>query len=76
MAGSSGRDIFALCSYSHSASRCLTKSADRHQANDPLMADDREMAKPSIGHFFHGHMNVLVLPRRDHSTVMCIDTGR
>jgi hypothetical protein len=34
------------------------------------MADDRQMAKPSIGHFFHGHMNSLVVIT---SAVMCID---
>src|SRR2546429_3227028 len=66
--GSSGRDIF---SHHFVFIFVLGESVpdqvpDRHQANEPLLADDREMAKPSIGHFFHGYMNELVLTRRDH----------
>ena len=66
--GSSGRDIFSrhfLFIFVLGES-VLDQVPDRHQADEPLMADDREMAKPSIGHFFHRHMNALVLTRRDH----------
>jgi len=55
-----------FCSYSYFGESVFDQVADRYQADEVLMADDREMAKPSIGHFFHGHMNALILTHRDH----------
>jgi hypothetical protein len=43
----------------------LDQIADRHQAYDPIIAHDREMAKSLISHLFHGQMNAFILTRRD-----------
>ena len=56
----------ALCSYSHSSKSVLDHVADRHQPDELLIADDREMARAFIGHFFHGPMDAFILTRCDH----------
>jgi len=65
---SSGSDIFShrLVFIFALAESVLDHVADRHQADELLIADDREMARAFIGHFFHRHMDAFILTRRDH----------
>ena len=65
---SSGRDIFShrLVFILALGESVLDHVADRHQADEPLIPDDREMARAFVGHFFHGHMDAFILTRCDH----------
>lgn len=66
--GSTGRDIFShgLVFNFARAESVLDHVADRHQADELPMADNREMARALIGHLFHRHIDTFVLTRGDH----------
>src|SRR5674536_321454 len=66
--GSSGGDIVShrLVFILAFVESVLDHVADRHQADEPLILDDREMARAFVRHFSHGHMDAFILARYDH----------
>jgi hypothetical protein len=39
----------------------LDHVADRHQADEPFIPDDRKVARAFIGYFFHDRIDALIL---------------